>query len=343
MTPGTTAPRAPVDVAVGILVRPDGRLLLASRPEGKPYAGYWEFPGGKLERGETVAHALERELHEELGVDIGPVFPWVVRVFDYPHALVRLHFCRVFDWSGELHAREQQRFGFFALDALPAPLLPATIPVLRGLELPPVCAISAARSLGTDAFLCRLEVALAHGLRLVQLREPDLGEREVDRLFTEMRAMTRAAGARLLVNSRHPPSFWERADGVHLTAGALKQARERPPLPWVGASVHDAGELERAGALGLDYAVLGSVQATASHPDQAPLGWTEFERLAGASTLPVYAIGGLDVENLPLAMACGAHGVALLSAAWRSGQCFGGAASVAGVSSACSAGPPETT
>ena len=107
--------------------------------------------------------------------------------------------------------------------------------------------------------------------------------------------------------------------------------------------MHDARELERAGALGLDFAVLGSVQATASHPGQAPLGWTDFERLAGTSTLPVYAIGGLDVEKLSLAMACGAHGVALLSAAWRSGQCFDGAASVAGVSSACSAGPPETT
>jgi len=138
-----TAARTPVDVAVGILIRPDGCLLLASRPAGKPYAGYWEFPGGKLEPGESVAHALRRELHEELGVDVGAVHPWVVRVFDYPHALVRLHFCRVFEWSGELHAREQQHFGFFALDALPAPLLPATIPVLRGLELPAVYAVSA--------------------------------------------------------------------------------------------------------------------------------------------------------------------------------------------------------
>jgi 8-oxo-dGTP diphosphatase len=347
MTAGASArdapvAREPVDVAVGILIRADGRLLLASRPAGKPYAGYWEFPGGKLEPGETVAHALARELHEELGIDIGPVFPWLVREFDYPHALVRLHFCRVFEWSGELHAREQQGFGFFPPDALPTPLLPATIPVLRGLELPAVYAISAARTLGVDEFLRRLEAALAGGLRLVQLREHELGEREVERLFAEMRAMTRETGARLLVNSRHPPALWERADGVHLTSHHLRETHTRPALPWVGASVHAAEELRRAGRLALDYAVLGPVQGTASHPGQSPLGWSDFERLAAGTALPVYAIGGLEAESLPLAMACGAHGIALLSAAWRADQCFDGV-SVGGVSSASPAGPPGTT
>jgi len=337
-----TAARAPVDVAVGILVRPDGRLLLASRPEGKPYSGYWEFPGGKLEPGETVAHALKRELHEELGIDIGSVCPWIVRVFDYPHALVRLHFCRVFEWSGEPHAREQQRFGFFALDALPAPLLPATVPVLRGLELPSVYAVSAAGFLGIDAFLRRLGDSLASGLRLVQLREPDLAVADVVRLFGEMLAMTRSAGARLLVNSRHPRALWEAADGVHLTSHALATIRERPAHRWVGASVHDEKELARAGELGLDFAVLGPVQLTASHPGQSPLGWTRFERIAVGTSLPVYAIGGLDSEALPMAMACGAHGVALLSAAWRAGQCSARAASVGGVSSTSSAAPRGT-
>ncbi|HET9025008.1 MAG TPA: Nudix family hydrolase, partial [Burkholderiaceae bacterium] len=270
-----TAARTLVDVAVGILIRPDRQFLLASRPEGKPYAGFWEFPGGKLEPGEDVAHALRRELHEELGIDIGSVFPWVVRVFDYPHALVRLHFCRVFAWNGELHAREQQRFGFFGLEALPAPLLPATVPVLRGLELPPVYGVSAARVLGADTFLRRLDEALARGLKLVQLREPDLAAEGVDRLFSEMRAMTRAAGARLLVNSRHPRGLWDAADGVHLTSNALANIGERPVQPWVGASVHDANELARAGDLGLDFAVLGPVQATTSHPGRSPIGWTD--------------------------------------------------------------------
>lgn len=338
-----TAPRTPVDVAVGILIRPDGRLLLASRPQGKPYAGYWEFPGGKLEPGESVAHALRRELHEELGLEIGAAYPWVVRVFSYPHALVRLHFCRVFDWQGAPHAREEQGFGFFGLDDLPVPLLPATLPVLRGLELPALYAISAASRLGAAVWLRRLEGAFGRGLRLVQLREPELADENVERLFVEVRAMARAVGARLLVNSRHPRALWERADGVHLTAQTLQGARERPDLPWVGASVHDAAELARAAELGLDFAVLGPVRATASHPGRATLGWTEFERLAGETALPLFAIGGMDPEALPVAMACGAHGIALLSAAWRPGQCFDGVASEGGVSSACSPGPPATT
>lgn len=338
-----TAARSPVDVAVGILVRPDGHLLLASRPDGKPYAGYWEFPGGKLEPGETVAHALRRELHEELGIDIGSVHPWVVRVFDYPHALVRLHFCRVFGWRGEPHARERQRFGFYALDALPAPLLPATVPVLRGLELPPVYGVSAAGILGIDEFLRRLGGSLARGLRLVQLREPDLSAADVDRLFGRMLALTRSAGARLLVNSRHPRELWEAADGVHLTSAALATIGERPGQRWAGASVHDERELAHAGELGLDYAVLGPVRETASHPGQSPLGWTEFERIATGTSLPVYAIGGLDGGALPMALACGAHGVALLSGAWRDGQCFELPDSVGGVSSACPAELPGTT
>jgi 8-oxo-dGTP diphosphatase len=338
-----TALRTPIDVAVGILVRPDGRLLMGSRPEGKPYAAYWEFPGGKLEPGETVEHALRRELHEELGVEIGAVCPWLVRVFDYPHALVRLHFCRVFEWTGEPHAREQQGFGFFALDALPDPLLPATIPVLRGLELPSIMAVSAAQRLGAEAFLGRLGAALTRGLRLVQLREPGLSGEDVERLFVEMRAMTRDAGARLLVSSRHPRTLWDRADGVHLTSRDLLEAAERPALPCVGASVHDAEELAHAGALSLDFAMLGAVQATSSHPGQTPLGWDRFECIARQTALPVFAIGGMESAELPRAMAHGAHGVALLSAAWRPDQWFDAAVSLGGVSSASAAESPGTT
>lgn len=122
-----------VEVAVGVLIRPDGQFLLASRPEGKPYAGYWEFPGGKLEAGETVAQALARELHEELGIQIGPVTPWRVELVDYPHALVRLHFCKVSAWSGELEMREGQRCSWEQLPVQVSPVLPGTIPVLQWL------------------------------------------------------------------------------------------------------------------------------------------------------------------------------------------------------------------
>jgi len=126
----TAAVRAHTEVAVGILLRPDGAMLLSSRPVGKPYAGYWEFPGGKLEAGETVEQALRRELIEELGITIGPAEVWKVTEHDYPHALVRLHWCRVHEWQGEFEMREGQQMSWEQLPLQVVPVLPGAYPVL---------------------------------------------------------------------------------------------------------------------------------------------------------------------------------------------------------------------
>lgn len=123
--------RTPVDVAVGVLIDAEGRFLLTSRPAGKVYAGYWEFPGGKLEAGETVEQALRRELHEELGITIGRAHPWKVELMDYPHARVRLHFCKVFEWHGEFEMRERQAMAWQVLPVDMTPVLPGTVPVLQ--------------------------------------------------------------------------------------------------------------------------------------------------------------------------------------------------------------------
>ena len=128
--------RAVVDVAVGVLLRPDDAFLLTSRPEGKVYAGYWEFPGGKLEAGEGVEAALARELQEELGIGVEPgaVLRWREQLVDYPHALVRLHFCKITVWQGALQMREGQRFSWERLPVRVGPMLPGALPVLRWLE-----------------------------------------------------------------------------------------------------------------------------------------------------------------------------------------------------------------
>lgn len=122
--------RKVVDVAVGVLIQPNGDFLLTSRPAGKVYEGYWEFPGGKLEAGETVEDALRRELHEEIGITIAAVKPWRTEMVDYPHALVRLNFCKVFEWTGELQMHEGQSFAWQSLPVTVQPVLPGTIPVL---------------------------------------------------------------------------------------------------------------------------------------------------------------------------------------------------------------------
>lgn len=127
------ADRPVVDVAVGILVGPDGKFLLTTRPPGKVYAGYWEFPGGKLETGESVEAALRRELQEEIGVTVGAVHAWRDQLVDYPHALVRLHFCKVFEWTGALHMHEGQLFEWQQLPVTCSPILPGTVPVLAWL------------------------------------------------------------------------------------------------------------------------------------------------------------------------------------------------------------------
>jgi 8-oxo-dGTP diphosphatase len=307
--------RGVVDVAVGVLIRPGGAFLLASRPDGKPYAHYWEFPGGKVEAGESVAGALRRELHEELGIDIGEACPWVVREFEYPHAHVRLHFCRVFDWSGELHGREAQAFRFCTLEDLPTPLLPATVPVLRWISLPSTYALTNATETGDD-FTLRLQRGLQRHLRMVQFREPGLPAGVAERLFRTTLEQTRSSGALLLVSSRHPEAWARAADGVHLTGRDLMTATERPGFEWVGASVHEAAELAHAAAMGVDFAVFGPVARTASHPDRNGIGWKNFARVVAATAVPVYAIGGLSAEDLPEALRAGAHGVALQRAAW---------------------------
>lgn len=306
-----------VEVAVGVLIRPDGAVLFGQRLAGKPYAGWWEFPGGKLETGETVTQALARELHEELGIDIAGSSPWVVREHVYPHAHVRLHFHRVEHWRGEPRSKEAQALRWLTPDAIDAaPLLPAAIRVVGWLRLPPVLAISAASELGDEAFLASLAGRLQGGLRLVQLREPGMAASRFDALFREVRALCDRHSARLLVNSVHPASYWQAAGGVHLRSSDLMRLDRRPEVRWVGASCHSASELHRACELEADYAVAGPVLPTASHPGAPGIGWDGFSALVALTEIPVYALGGLDFDDAARARTAGAHGIALRSAAW---------------------------
>lgn len=309
---------APVDVAVAVLIRSDGAVLLARRPESKVYSGYWEFPGGKVEPGEPVLAALKREIREELGVEIERAYPWITRVFVYPHATVRLHFHRVTAWCGEPRALEHQATAWQRPEAVElAPLLPANGPVLRALSLPLEYAITRAGELGEDIFFSRLDARLRSGLRLVQVREKNLARKELKELTQRVLALARPYGAKVLVNSDVGLARDIGLDGVHFTAEQLRSVSARPDVPWCGASCHSSEELRRAEALGADFAVLGPVHATPSHRDAVPLGWERFREITAGTSVPIYALGGIQPGDLEQAMSRGAHGIAMVRGAWE--------------------------
>lgn len=308
----------PLEVVAGILLRPDGQVFLASRPEGRAYAGYWEFPGGKVEPGETLQAALSRELHEELGLVVTDMRRWITRVFVYPHATVRLNFFRIYAWQGEPHPHEGQTFSWQRPDAVEvAPLLPANFAVLRALTLPPVYAISHASALGVEIFLDRLEGALQQGVRLIQVRDKEMDEASRLQFAREVVRRAKPYRARVLINGGVELARAAGADGVHLDAAHLAGLSQRPAVDWIGASCHNEAELARAAEIGADFALLSPVLPTLTHPGAATLGWETFATWAGASAIPVYGLGGLTAAHGDLATRHGAHGVALLRAAWE--------------------------
>ena len=311
-----------VEVAAAILLRDapageaDGeQYLLACRPEGKVYAGYWEFPGGKVEPGESLRQALVRELQEELGITVEHAWPWLSCTHTYPHASVRLKFFRVTSWHGEIKPIEHSGLVWTNIGdaASVAPILPANAPILRALELPPLYALTNAEEVGVDAELARIETALTRGLRLIQLRDKTLAPAQRLRLARGVMALASDyADACVLVNDDEDLARAVGAHGLHLSSGRLSTMTQRPSFEWVAASCHHAADLAQAASLGADFALLSPVLPTASHPESSGIGWDEFARLIESAPLPVFALGGMRPEMLETARTHGAHGIALM-------------------------------
>ena len=307
-------------VSAAVILRHDGtEYLLAQRPPGKAYAGYWEFPGGKVEAGETFDQALVRELQEELGITVTAMTPWITRHFVYPHARVEIRFFRVTAWAGELHPHEHTGMDWMPTRVMAggkdlaqmqvSPVLPANTPILRALALPSVFAVTHAGAHGEAAELARIERVQP---MLVQVREKSLPSEARLAFARQVVDCVHGYGGHVLLNGTVDEARCVGADGVQLTSGALMACEVRPDLPLVFASCHNAAELNKAHALGLDAVVLGSVNATPTHPDQAPLGWPAFSKLIEGTPLPVYAIGGMSVGDVATAQSLGAQGVAMM-------------------------------
>jgi len=320
---------------VAAVLEDGGTVLVNRRPAGKPMAGSLEFPGGKLHPGEGRRAGLDRELHEELGIRVAEARPLIRYLHRYPDFEVDLDVWRVSGWTGEPRGLEgQELIRMRPRELLDAGLLPADRAVVSALVLPDVCAVTPPSPRGDEAqFLDALEDVAARGQAgLVVLRRPGLDVDSLLDLLVGAACRVDGAGARLIVHgdpavlapilSSPPeplrPRLVGAIAGLHVPGRFLQGMQGRPvPAPLLfGVSCHSREELDAAASLGADYAFLGSVKATSSHPGRPGLGWQRFGEMVEGLALPTYAIGGMKPEDLDEAWSAGAQGIAAIGALW---------------------------
>lgn len=307
-----------IHVAAAAILDAGGRVLITRRADHLHQGGLWEFPGGKLEPGETPQQALVRELKEELDINPRHCEPLIRIHHAYDDRQVRLDFYRVTAFEGEPRGMEGQPMRWADPNQLRAEEFPAADrPVITALQLPEHYLITGDDPRDPAGFLQRLETSLGRGQRLVQLRAHVLDDLAYGDLLDAAMELCRGFEARLLVNRPRACTDWVgRADGIHLTSGELSALASRPARGLVGASCHSPEELSRAALLGLDYALLSPVLPTESHPEAEALGWDRFAEWVAPVNLPVYALGGMQRELISRAKSAGAQGIAAIRAFW---------------------------
>lgn len=309
-------------VMAGALIDGQGRVLLAQRPPGKHLAGLWEFPGGKLEAGESPVDGLVRELREELGVEATMGEPLISVPWRYGERVLRLDAHRVDQWRGEPASLDGQALQWcLPREVDPLMLAPADRHILCALQLPTRCLVTpdeVASEPSVAQWQQRIEAALSAGARLVVLRFPQWPSSRVRELAAALLPAVRTHAADVLLSGDVQGALALGAPiGVQLKAAQLADLTQRP-LPWnqrVGASCHDAGELAQAAAIA-DFATLSPVDVTSTHPDAAPLGWPAFGAMVEATPLPVFALGGMTEMHTQAARDAGAQGIAGIRGFW---------------------------
>jgi 8-oxo-dGTP diphosphatase len=301
-----------VDVAVAIVRRADGHVLLAERTAHQIAPGFWELPGGKIDRGETPEQAAARELYEEIGIRPRGVRPWAVYEHAFRTKRVRLNFFQVEGWTGTPQGCEGQRIAWVD-PAAPnvSPILPSNVRVLTSLGLPPINFV-VDESRHDDDFFALLPAALRAGVRLFQIRKPHHAPDQRVAFVRRVVEQARPWGAHVFVVGSALEARRGGAIGVHSTCAQLRKMEARPPVAMWSVSCHDAADLARAAALGADLATLSPVLPNAESP-RPPLGWDVFSNLVAAAPLPVYAYGGTTQAMIDRARQAGGHGVATSS------------------------------
>jgi len=305
-------------VVAGVIYNAQNDVLIARRPKQTHQGGLWEFPGGKCEKGETAEQALARELQEEIGIVVQQSRP-LIRVFHtYPDKKIVLDVFRIEQWRGKAWGHEGQSVQWCSPNLLKNNDFPAAnAPIITAIQLPTLYLITPdPASLKEKTFFYRLEAALDQGISLVQLRSKQLSERDYCHYAEKVLTRCDRHNAVLLINADPKITLSVGANGVHLNSERLWAYTERPLKAdlWVAASCHTDADIEQANRIGIDFMVLGSVQATLSHPEALPLGWFKFFQLTEQAHCPVFALGGMKTEHQPQAWAHGAQGIAAIRA-----------------------------
>lgn len=313
-----------VHVAVGVIVNADGKILIAKRPLNAHQGGLWEFPGGKVDAGETIEQALLRELHEELAIDVLASQPLIQIRHHYPDKSVLLDVRKINQFLGTPVGNEGQPIRWVDTKELSNFEFPAANrPIISAINLPEKYAITGAYLDNVD-FMVRLNRILAAGLRMVQFRVADFGADTHESLLDDAIQAVNQSNALLVINSSLAEfnhlthSLPEKKLGLHLNRHHAAEINARPVVQEVlfGVSCHNAEEIVHAQNIGADYLLLSPVLPTASHPATDPLGWDSFSALVELANIPVYALGGVGEEHIKIAQSCGAQGVAGIGAWW---------------------------
>ena len=305
-----------VDVAVGIL-RNDNKVLLAQRPQPKPYHGWWEFPGGKVKNNESPEQALKRELKEELGINIDGCSRWIIRHHSYEHASVRLHFFLVSQWSGHVIPQENQNIKWSdPRKPEVTPILEANSIIFKALSLPPIYAITNFSEL-RDKFFSVLKKKIENGLKLIQIREKSLEINDLIDFCKEIQRLTKNYDVSILLNSNIDLAKDLSLDGVHLNSSQIYQNLSIPKHWIIGASCHTVEDLKMAEEKKYSFALLSPVNKTQSHPELKPMGWEKFKQIINEFQIPIYALGGMTEHDKINAYVSGSIGIASQRAIWN--------------------------